>query len=54
MASLKSKDKRILGVDISSTSVKMLEISRGTDGFRVESYAVMPLPENSVVEKKCK
>ena len=51
MASLKNKDKRILGVDISSTSVKLLEIGRGSDGFRVESYAVMPLPENSVVEK---
>lgn len=51
MASLKKKDKRILGVDISSTSVKLLEIGRSSDGFRVESYAVMPLPENSVVEK---
>lgn len=41
----------MLGVDISSTSVKLLELSQNNDGFRVESYAVEPLPENAVVEK---
>jgi len=41
----------MLGVDISSTSVKLLELSQNNDGFRVEGYAVEPLPENAVVEK---
>ncbi|MBA3581183.1 MAG: pilus assembly protein PilM [Gammaproteobacteria bacterium] len=41
-----------LGVDISSTSVKVLEFSRaGKDSYRVEAYAVEPLPANAVVEK---
>lgn len=52
MASLfKKKQKRLLGVDISSTSVKLMELSRSGDGYRVEAYAVEPLPENAVVEK---
>lgn len=45
----------MLGLDISSTAVKLLELSRtsGKDGFsyRVESYGVEPLPPESVVEK---
>ena len=41
----------LLGLDISSTAVKLLELSRGGSRYRVESYAVEPLPPNSVVEK---
>ena len=41
----------MLGLDISSTSVKLLELSRSGNDFRVESYGVEPLPENAVVEK---
>jgi type IV pilus assembly protein PilM len=41
----------VLGVDISSTSVKLLELSRSGGRYTVESYAVMPMPPNSVVEK---
>jgi type IV pilus assembly protein PilM len=41
----------ILGIDISSTSVKLLELSRSGGKYRVEGYAVEPLPPNSVVEK---
>lgn len=52
MASLfKRKQKRLLGIDISSTSVKLIELSRSGDGFKVEAYAVEPLPDNAVVEK---
>ncbi|WP_426414944.1 pilus assembly protein PilM [Aestuariirhabdus sp. LZHN29] len=52
MASLfKKKTNTVLGVDISSTSVKVLELSRSGDRYRVESYGVEPLPENAVVEK---
>lgn len=45
------KAKPMLGLDISSTTVKMLELSRSGNGFRVENYAVRALPANSVVEK---
>ncbi|CBL45913.1 Type IV fimbrial biogenesis protein, involved in pilus assembly [gamma proteobacterium HdN1] len=40
-----------LGIDISSSSVKLLELSRSGSRYRVESYAVESLPPNSVVEK---
>lgn len=45
------KKETLLGVDISSSSVKLLELSKSGDKYRVESYAVEPLPANSVVEK---
>jgi len=41
----------MLGLDISSTSVKLLELSKSGGGYQVESYGVEPLPENAVVEK---
>ena len=45
------KSSAVLGVDISSSSVKLIELSRQGDRYKVESYAVEPLPANSVVEK---
>lgn len=47
----KNKQKKLLGIDISSTSVKLIELSRTGNSYRVEAYAVEPLPENAVVEK---
>jgi len=46
----KKKRVSILGLDISSTAVKLLELNHVGDSFRVESYAVTALPENAVVE----
>ncbi len=45
------KSNTLLGIDISSTSVKLLELSQSGNRYRVESYAVEPLPANAVVEK---
>ncbi|OOZ42293.1 pilus assembly protein PilM [Solemya pervernicosa gill symbiont] len=45
------KKTPLLGLDISSTAVKLLELSKSGKRYRVESYAVEPLPANSVVEK---
>lgn len=45
------KANTLLGIDISSTSVKLLELSRSGNRYRVEAYAVEPLPPNAVVEK---
>jgi type IV pilus assembly protein PilM len=47
----KPKPNVLLGLDISSTSVKLLELSRNNGRYRVEAYAVEPLPPNAVVEK---
>ncbi len=41
----------MLGLDIGSTGVKLLELSRAGAGYRVESYGIEPLPEHAVVEK---
>jgi type IV pilus assembly protein PilM len=41
----------LIGVDISSTAVKLLQLSQAGGRYRVEHYAVEPLPPNAVVEK---
>jgi type IV pilus assembly protein PilM len=45
------KKPPLLGIDISSTTVKLVELSRSGGKYRVESYAVEPLPANAVAEK---
>src|SRR3970040_1765140 len=47
----KAKMPPLIGVDISSSSIKMVEISEPGKGlYRVERYAIEPLPKDSVVE----
>jgi type IV pilus assembly protein PilM len=48
---LSRKKPVILGLDISSTSVKLLELEKDGNNYRVQSLAVEPLPDNAVVEK---
>ena len=45
------KTAQALGIDISSTTIKVLGLSRIGDRYRVESYAVVPLPSGAIVEK---
>ena len=47
----KRKSTPILGLDISSTTVKLLELSHTGERYRVESYAVSSLPADAVIEK---
>jgi type IV pilus assembly protein PilM len=47
----KKKAIAVLGLDISSTTVKLLELSHSGDRYRVESYAVSSLPVDAVIEK---
>ncbi len=47
----KKQQNFMLGLDISSTTVKLLELSKSGGRYRVESYAVASLPPNAVVEK---
>ncbi len=48
---LNRKKPVILGLDISSTSVKLLELAQDGDSYRVQSLAVEPLPDNAMNEK---
>lgn len=47
----RKKTNSLLGIDISSTAVKLIELSRSGNRYQVEAYAVEPLPANAVVEK---
>jgi type IV pilus assembly protein PilM len=51
MSLFKRKSKPMVGLDISSTSVKLVELSMQSGGYQVESFAVTPLPVGAVVEK---
>ena len=48
---LNAKPKAVLGLDITSSTVKLIELSKSGGKLRVESYMVRPLPPNAVVEK---
>ena len=43
--------KPMLGMDISSSAVKLIELSKTGDSFKVEAYQVLPLPPNTIVDK---
>ncbi len=52
MGPFATKNAPVIGVDISSTAVKLLQLVQQSPGrYRVEHYAVEPLPPNAVVEK---
>lgn len=48
---LAKKNNGLLGIDISSSSIKLLELSKSGSKYKVECYASRPLPDGSVVEK---
>ena len=39
-----------MGVDISSTGIKLVELDKGRHGYEVKSMAVVPLPRDAIVE----
>lgn len=41
----------LLGLDITTSSVKLIELAKSGDSYRVESYAAEPTPVNSINEK---
>lgn len=45
------KKKTLLGLDITTSSVKLIELVENGRGFRVESYAAEPTPPNAINEK---
>ncbi|MGW8368198.1 MAG: pilus assembly protein PilM [Gammaproteobacteria bacterium] len=46
-----AKQKSLLGLDITTSSVKLVELAQSGSQFRVESYSAEPTPPNSVNEK---
>ena len=41
----------LIGLDITTSSIKLIELTKSGDGYRVESYAAEPSPPNSINEK---
>jgi len=48
---LDKRPKSMLGLDITSSAIKLLELSGGPGHRKVETYMVRPLPPNVIVEK---
>jgi type IV pilus assembly protein PilM len=48
---LTAKSRPVLGLDITTSSVKLIELSMSGGQYRVESYAAEPTPPNSINEK---
>lgn len=46
----KGKPVGLLGVDIGSASIKLVELSKQAHGCRVEAYGMEPLPPNTLVD----
>ncbi|GEM_PF-3148621 len=49
---LMASSKGLIGVDITSATVKLVELRRAGATYQVESYAVRPLREGAVVERR--
>ncbi len=48
------KTTPMLGIDISSASVKLLGLSKDGERYQVNAFSIVPLPEGAVVEKEIK
>ncbi|HET6725492.1 MAG TPA: pilus assembly protein PilM [Gammaproteobacteria bacterium] len=48
---LTKKTKPVLGLDISTSSVKLIELGKGRHGYQVEAYAVEPMPRDAITDK---
>lgn len=51
MGLLTANTSALVGIDISSTAVKLLQLAQVGGRYRIEHYAVEPLPANAVSEK---
>jgi len=45
------KPKSLLGLDISTSSAKLIELSKSGDTYKVESYAAEPMPADAIADK---
>lgn len=51
MGLFSKKSSPVLGIDIGSAAVKLVELKANGNRYQVDSYAVEPLPRETVVEK---
>lgn len=52
MGLFKPSSPALVGIDISSTSVKLLELSRSDRRYRIESWVIEPLPADAIRDKQ--
>ncbi|HSO46444.1 MAG TPA: type IV pilus assembly protein PilM, partial [Rhizobiaceae bacterium] len=45
------RSRPVIGLDITTSSIKLIELSRSGDSYRVESYSAEPTPPNAINEK---
>lgn len=50
MALFSKKSEGMVGVDISSTGIKLVELARSRSGFELVAMAMIPLPRDAIVE----
>ncbi|MDF0605925.1 pilus assembly protein PilM [Neisseriaceae bacterium TC5R-5] len=46
----KSKNLPLLGLDLSSTAIKLVELSRAGKNYQIERYVIEPLPKDAITE----
>ncbi len=46
-----NKKQPVIGLDISSTAIKLIQLSKNGPGYGVEHFAIEPLPDGAVLEK---
>ncbi|HTX06624.1 MAG TPA: pilus assembly protein PilM, partial [Steroidobacteraceae bacterium] len=51
MLLLQRKHRPLLGLDITTSSVKLIELTMSGGQYRVEAYAAEPTPQNAINEK---
>jgi type IV pilus assembly protein PilM len=50
MLSLKSKKSELIGLDIGSHSIKLVDLAGGKGGYRLRRFAMAPLPADVIVD----
>lgn len=50
MSIFSKKSSSVLGLDISSTAIKVVELEKSGNNFRLQHYTIEPLPQNAMVE----
>lgn len=44
------KEEPLMGIDISASAIKLVELSHGRNGYELEAIATVPLPRDAIVE----
>jgi len=44
------KKKDVLGLDIGSSSIKLVELREGKGGYKLQNLAISPLPPEAIVD----